>query len=275
MMSGGSGGMMGGMGMGAGASGPEVEFKSESDLLMVRGLDLTVEPDSIYRYRVRIVLNNPNFERDDVAPGVDNASQEFAGPWSDPTVKVSVPPDVSPYAFSPGRDAGGNTSADQVLFDIAAWDPSTGATVVRQFTVSPGTFVGQTANALVPIEGEEKPKTISVDFNSRQLLCDSLGGLFPVQSLGVVGAPLEAPAVALLLKPDGTLAVRNQAEDRGDDQLRFMTESYRLSISDKQNKKQQGGMMGLGSGGGYPGMGGEGGMMGSGMMSGGMGGGRQ
>ena len=66
------GGMMGG-GCGMGGGGDVGNFwKSEEKRVMIRALDFTPEPDTTYRYRVRIVVFNPNHNRDDVSPGVDN-----------------------------------------------------------------------------------------------------------------------------------------------------------------------------------------------------------
>ena len=53
---------------------------------MIRALDFTPAPDNSYRYRVRIVVFNPNHNRDDVInTSVDTKSMEFLGPWSEPT----------------------------------------------------------------------------------------------------------------------------------------------------------------------------------------------
>ena len=43
-------------------------WKSEEKRVMIRALDFTAEPDHSYRYRVRIVVFNPNYNRDDVNP---------------------------------------------------------------------------------------------------------------------------------------------------------------------------------------------------------------
>ena len=59
------------------------------------------------------------------------------------------------------------------------------------------------------------------------------------------GAPFEIPAVVALLRPDGTLALHNQAVDATDEQLAFMRESYNLSVSSELNKKQAGNDMGM------------------------------
>ncbi len=66
---------------------------------MIRSLDFTVEPDTTYRFRVRIVVFNPNRNREDVSPGVDTKSVELFGPWSEPTDEVTMPADVTTYAL--------------------------------------------------------------------------------------------------------------------------------------------------------------------------------
>ncbi len=52
---------------------------------MIRAFDFTVQEDTTYRYRVRIVVFNPNKGRDDidVSKAVDTKADELRGPWSD------------------------------------------------------------------------------------------------------------------------------------------------------------------------------------------------
>ena len=65
---------------------------------MIRAFDFTVKADTTYRYRVRIVVFNPNKGREDVSPGVDTKAEELRGPWSERDRLVTMPPDVMPYA---------------------------------------------------------------------------------------------------------------------------------------------------------------------------------
>ena len=60
---------------------------------------LHARPDNSYRYRVRIVVFNPNHNRDDVSHGVDTKATELFGPWSEPTDEVNMPADVAAYAM--------------------------------------------------------------------------------------------------------------------------------------------------------------------------------
>jgi hypothetical protein len=228
------------MGMGRpAAAGPE--HMTEEDIIMVRGLDYTVEPGTTYRYRVRVVVANPNFNREDVAPGVDTEAREISGPWSDPTDVVRVPADVSIFALNPAR---GGYSEDTVVFDVAAWDTNTGSLVVSTFPTAPGQFVGRPAQREVAVEGEDRPQNKVINLQSRQLVLDTMGGQTPVQNLGLPST-FELPAVVAVLRPDGTIALHNQSTDATDEQLMFMRESYRLSISNELNKKDRGNDIGM------------------------------
>jgi len=236
----------GGMGMGVrgrGGRGVTVEHTTDEEIIMVRALDLTVEPDAAYRYRLRVVVNNPNYNREDVAPGVNTTDREFAGPWSEVSNAVNVPPDVAPYAVSPAR--GDVSRPDSVRFDVVAWDPNSGTFAVRRFQTAPGEFIGRSnLPTLVAVEGEDEPQEKQIDFQSRQLLLDTDGGSRPIQELALSGS-FEVPAAAAVLRPDGSLAMRNQARDSVYDQFVFMRDSYQLSISDEGKDKQRGGDMGM------------------------------
>src|SRR5271157_5780585 len=88
---------MGGMAATGGDAGKF--WKSEEKWVMIRALDFTPRPDNSYRYRVRIVVFNPNHNRDDVSPGVNTKATELFGPWSEPTDEVNMPADVSAFAM--------------------------------------------------------------------------------------------------------------------------------------------------------------------------------
>jgi len=88
-------------GSAASAVAENVAWKSEAKEVMVRALDFQPKPNQTLRYRARIVVSNPNRNRDDVMPGTDNKSEELAGPWSEPTNEVTVPPEV--IAFAEGK----------------------------------------------------------------------------------------------------------------------------------------------------------------------------
>jgi hypothetical protein len=101
-MAGEAGGTSGGyMGMGGygggGGGGDDMNFpQSQADKVMIRSLDFTVDPDTTYRFRLRVVVFNPNYSREDVNPGVDTKAVELHGPWSESTGEVTMPADITP-----------------------------------------------------------------------------------------------------------------------------------------------------------------------------------
>ena len=78
-------------------------WKTDEKKVMIRAFDFTVAPDTSYRYRVRIVVFNPNYKREDVNPGVDTKKKLMRGPWSEPTDEVQCPPMSCPTRSAPIR----------------------------------------------------------------------------------------------------------------------------------------------------------------------------
>jgi len=237
---------------------------------MIRAFDFTVKPDTTYRYRVQVVVFNPNKNHEDVSPGVDTKAELLRGPWSDPTDEVQMPPDVMPYATT--TNPPGPTTDTQVTFQVVRFHPNDGATVPHNFTVGPGDVIGEPKTADVPVADGSGKKTHTIDFNSHQVVLDinaikTLNGSQPLPA-GFAGPPIDRPALTLLLRPDGSVAVHNEADDVSNEVRRDIWNNYRHEIeqSTKKRKSSRGtGMMGMGMSMG-------GGMM-QGMPGGGMGGG--
>jgi len=250
---------------GGGGSGPrEGDFqKSSADWIMVRALDCSVDPDMTYRYRVRIVVGNPNYHRDDVSPGVDTNTKELAGPWSAVTAEANVPADVSTYTLGMATP-GPKTRPDQVKFQVASFNPDDGLTVIHTFEQAPGEIIGSKYSTTVPNDDKTKLVNKEYDYTSRQILADALGGDRPASEIQSLGASrFEAPALALVVRPDGLLVVRDQAADTNNgerDELKDIYETIKKDVASGK-KKSSSSMMGLYGGGmgGYGAMGGRGG----------------
>ncbi|MDB5350852.1 MAG: hypothetical protein JWN86_2099 [Planctomycetota bacterium] len=262
---------MGGPNMGGLGGGPsEGAFeKSNDDWLMIRALDFSVKPDATYHYRVRIVVANPNHGWESVSPGVDTRSKELAGPWSAMTAEASVPPDVATYAV--GRTPPSpNTRPDEVEFQVVRWNEDDGLTVVQKFGQAPGQIIGSKFSPWVPNEKKDRLVTKEYDFTSRQVLADALGGDRPASSIQNLGVTkFEIPVLALVVKPDGMLVVRDQALDSNNGEMAEMLDIYaqiKKEASPGNKKKSTSNMMDM-----YSGMGGMGA---GGMGAGGMGGSR-
>ena len=242
MMSGGTdemgGGMMGSM-MGGGGSADPMNFPHSDDpAVMVRAIDFTVDPDETYRFRTRLVVFNPNKERDDVSPGVDTTSDYLFGPWSDPTGEINVPADVATFAM----DKIGVSKRDEVTYEVASFNPDDGVTVVRSFNAGPGQVIGEASGAQVPASDGTGIKSKMIDFTSRQVVLDAMGGTLPIPQIGVAGM-LDVPAVSLIVRADGAVVVRSQARDVEDASRVEMKQIYERSKADS-NKKRDPGMNG-------------------------------
>jgi len=265
MMMGGGGRGMGGddyagflFGGGTGVADDTNFPKSEEDDVMVRAFDFTVNPDATYRYRARISVINPNYQRDDVNPGVDTAAQFLYGPWSKDTNPVYVPSDVATYAVAkaPPSTQGGPT--DLVLFDVAAFNPEDGMTVVRQFPAGPGMIIGEPNMCQIPAHDGSGAKPKTVDFTSRQIVLATRGGQISLAPLGGRGS-VTMPAMAFVMKADGTIVVRNESKDVNDPDLKFTKQVYSEELKKSDKARQKGDMnmgegmgmgMGMGMGGG-------------------------
>ncbi len=253
MMGGGmmGGGMMGGGMMGRGTEAVMDYWKSEENKVMIRGFDFTVEPDTTYRYRVRIVVFNPNRNRDDVEPGVDTKVEELKGPWSDPSDDVHMPSDVMPYLTgilpaSPSSDV-------KARFQVIRFHPANGVTVPHSFEASAGEIIGEPRTAEVPVSDGSGKQSRTIDFNSHQIVLDvyvskSAWGTQPLPP-GFIGAPIDRPALALLLRPDdGSVVAHSESDDIANDVRRDIYNNYRHEIS--QSSKKRTSSMGLGMMGG-------------------------
>jgi hypothetical protein len=225
------------------AGGAAEDFaKSSADWIMVRALDFDIEPDATYRYRVRIVVANPNLGWESVAPGVDTKTKELEGPWSEATDEVGVPPDVSTYAMRKAPSPN-DMKTDKVEFQVVKWNEADGLTIVKTFENAPGQIVGQKDNALVPNEKKDNVVAKSIDFTSHQVLADAMGGSRPSSSLQGLGvSTFETPALAMLVRPDGILVVRDQAKDYSSGERDEMKDIYDKIVAEAKvpSKKKKG-----------------------------------
>ncbi|MGD0043762.1 MAG: hypothetical protein ABSE84_25715, partial [Isosphaeraceae bacterium] len=236
MMMGGRGSMsMAGMG-GMAAAGDDVGkfWKSEEKRVMIRALDFTPRPDNSYRYRVRIVVFNPNHNRDDVSPGVNTKATELFGPWSEPTDEVNMPADVSAFALGTLPAA---RSDVKVNFQVVRFEEQNGVTIPRKFAASPGEVIGEVSSADIPTSEGTGKKIKPVDFNTHQIVLDAAGGQQSLPS-GFAGGALDRPALTLLLRPDGSVLARSEAEDINNEVRKDMERNYAREIKDSTKKRE-------------------------------------
>jgi hypothetical protein len=254
-----AGGGKGGPGMAAapggagGASTDDMSFdKYDEATLMIRSLDFTVEQDQTYRFRIRIVVVNPNYNRTDVNPGVDVETKQLYGPWSEPSPIVSVPADVVAYAQAPD-DA--ERRDDLVTFQVVRWDPVSGQTVIKTDARGPGQIIGEYGSVPVPSSEGKGPKSEKIDFNSRSIVLDTYGGRQKLPDIpGIPRNQFDVPALAMIVEPNGDVTIRSQAFDRSDEVRQDMETNYKLALEDsnearKKSDKTRNGGKGRGRGG--------------------------
>lgn len=220
----------------SGPSGPveDMNFpKNEEETLMIRSLDFTVDPDTTYRFRVRLVVFNPNYNREDVSAGTNTKDLELFGPWSKETEEVTVPPDVATYAMGNAKNA---LQGDQVKFQVTKWDPSNGVMVVRSFDAGAGGIVGERQLADIPTSDGSKPDKKLVDFSSQRIVLDTLGGDKRIPRT-IDNGLFSSPAVALVVRPDGAVVIRNMAFDESDEVRKTIESSYKRELDESGKER--------------------------------------
>ncbi len=223
---GGGGGLLGGTGSRPGGpSGGDFQ-KSSADLLMVRAVDFDVEPNANYRYRARVVFANPNYGWENVIPGLDNHSKEKVGPWCETSDEVTVPADVATYAIGAALTPVENRS-DAVQFQVVKWNPEDGLTIVKNFDQVPGQVIGRPESAMVPRKEGGNLTSAQIDFTSHQILADILGGTHKPDEIQGLGTPnFKSPTLALVVRPDGMLVLRDEARDVNNGEMAELKEIY-------------------------------------------------
>jgi hypothetical protein len=149
----------------------------QDHLLLFRYVDFYVEPGKIYRYRVRLVVENPfkNRHAEEVKDPslIEGDTRETE--VSEPTPPVYVPEDAKFFVTHVVGHAGRN-SLPWAKVDLYQWFASTGTVVNKEITAQIGQVLGglQIAAVLNPAEGvAEKEK---VPFNTNDALVDVAAG---------------------------------------------------------------------------------------------------
>ncbi|MGD9854453.1 MAG: hypothetical protein AB7U20_05815 [Planctomycetaceae bacterium] len=109
------------------------EMGAGGEMLLFRYLDFDVEPGATYKYRVRLIVTNPNYgRRSSEAAGLTHVveGQTRTTEWSDITEPARVPDDMDYFVKNITRSRGTDRwVANWTLFQ---WDPEFGTTVAKQ-----------------------------------------------------------------------------------------------------------------------------------------------
>ncbi len=202
------------------------------DFLLFRFFDYTVESGKSYRYRVRLMLVNPNYGIEPkflADPALAEKQWIEKDRWSEPTPTVTVPRDARVLAGTVHtliRD----TDEPSGMVAIVKWMEETGQDVDKDFRVVrgqqldyPGTVIrerkrnprdmeiegGGLLGGRNPVAAEpEEPEKI--DFVTEMLVLDLTGG----NRLPGRDRSMTEPGRILVMEYDGTLAVLSEAKDK-------------------------------------------------------------
>jgi hypothetical protein len=179
--------------------------------VLFRFFDFNVKPGQRYRYRVKLVLANPNYDVSArfLASPDDARAPTIDGPWSDPTPEIQVPLPNRVLA-GPAKPAVGANEASITLM-LVRWDKDTGVDAGKSFKMIRGQTarflketvrVRQVTGETVESEMDLEPGDMVVDIRGG----DSLPGTTKIKST--------EPGEVLLLDEQGRLVVRTDVVDQ-------------------------------------------------------------
>jgi len=144
-------------------------------LLLFRYFDFDLTPGETYKYRVRLVVRNPNYQRpieEVVLPAVAEGETRST-PWSNETAAVTAEQDVFYYLQSvrPPRGIAGTTAK----FEVYQWYPKTGTTIHSILKTAIGEEIGgEQVAELYDVAKEEYDAKATVEFDTQNYLVDAI-----------------------------------------------------------------------------------------------------
>jgi hypothetical protein len=149
----------------------------QDHLLLFRYVDFNVEPGKIYRYRVKLVVENPfkgkHAEEVSDPSLIEGPTRETE--FSEPTRPVYVPEDAKFFVTHVDAHAG-HSQLPFAKVDLYQWFASTGTVVNKDITAQIGQVLGglHIASVLNPAEGVSERER--VPFNTSDALVDVAQG---------------------------------------------------------------------------------------------------
>lgn len=185
-------------------------------LLLFRYIDFDVQPGTSYRYRVKLVLNNPNANLPVEAvihPSVVEGEYRET-PWSEPSEVAYVEPDVK--YFLTEADPGRGFTMDEASFYVYQWNSDSGTPMATNLKVQVGEYIGgETKYELIrPAAGTFEEE--EVKFTSKDILLDvdpieqfdtkfNSDLQFPDKSYGKI----QVASLALMADENGKLVIKD------------------------------------------------------------------
>lgn len=231
---GGEYGGMGGGGFGGGGMGPSAfgdSYDPEIPFKMIRFFDFDVEPGRQYKYRIRLVLRDPNDRVDerDLAKEVIERRSQLKGrqkeyrqtEWSEPSGIVSVPMagDVFVVSAKPaGRRAGSEGEVNLLVQSYKLDETRRAIKGATEETFRRGSVMNLTTDAeVLSSDGRWIVQHDDFQFHTGLTLVDFRGG-------GKLTGDLTEPVSVLLMDATGKLLTHNSLDDS--EAVQRHTEAY-------------------------------------------------
>ena len=142
--------------------------------LLFRYFDFNVSPGNAYRYRVRLVLLNPNFRRpvEDLVDESVAAGENRITPWSEPTAPTYFPEEQKVFLTKVDK-ARPDTGLPAATLDIIQWFTDSGMHIAAKLEkLQLGQFVGGRPKIKVLRPGTESFKEEDVSIFTGSILAD-------------------------------------------------------------------------------------------------------
>lgn len=192
---------------------------AEGHLLLFRFFDFEVNPGEAYRYRVKVVLYNPNFEAplETVVDASVTESEELETDWSVPSAPTAVAFDTDVFLTTVDQRGSRNSAR----MSLVQWDPALGTYLQGDMFVEPGQFVSGLVDKVEVIDLSEQVKEErKINIASPDLLLDIDGNpqLIPQEHPDLKIASrsparptaVELPDLALLVDQYGQIQMIDQ-----------------------------------------------------------------
>ncbi|HEY8503836.1 MAG TPA: hypothetical protein VIL46_04600, partial [Gemmataceae bacterium] len=244
------------------------------EYVLIRFADTDVRPGFSYLYRVRVVVENPNYQQTDLVAKPSDAKKEtLTSDWAEmkPEQRVQVPMESHLYAITPPEDLRQplregeamvqmQTWLEQVKPESSAHQEPVGDWIVTDLRVREGEHVGGRALVKLPLwsmennayvlrelrltrvrKGEKPPKGVILDLSRPDLLVVDVEGGRVREKLGANRRTFEDDTATeiLLMEGDGSLRVLNTLRDAEDPKRKEREEAWENWVKQVEDSSQR------------------------------------
>lgn len=149
----------------------------DGELLLFRYFDFSVEPGKTYRYRVRLILQNPNFgKRIADAGGLAHvvAGETRTTDWSNVTPPIAVADDLRFFLTRVNEPKGSSRLLPAAQMDVYQWDSKYGTMVNKSFEVRMGQPIADEVKTEVIDAAGQKAEEMDYTFKADSFLVDAI-----------------------------------------------------------------------------------------------------